>query len=158
MYQARGTLNETRIMGHLGQDPQVKYTQTGTCVCVMSIATTVKIPNGRNAAGELQYREKTNWFRTVLFGKNAEFWETRVKKGDYIHIKGVMMQKTYERPADGAKIYYWELYAETVQQLGKKTTTSVTQEELDLIPPADVAPEATFEIKPEEVQPGFAIQ
>ena len=152
MYQARGTLNEFRIIGHLGKDPQIRYTTNGTAVCTMSVATTVKFPRGKDAAGQYIYAEKTNWFRAVMFGRNAEFWGIRLKKGDYVHFKGSMMQQEFTRPTDNLVIRYNELYVETAQQLGKKApANAVTQEELDLIPPAEVAPEV-FEVKPEEVQ------
>ncbi len=66
----------TILIGNLGRDPELRYTQAGTAVCTLNLATNHAY---KNAAGE-QIKE-TTWWRVSVFGKTAENCAQYLKKG-----------------------------------------------------------------------------
>jgi single-strand DNA-binding protein len=74
----------TTIIGHLGQDPEVRFTQSGTPVASCSVATSRK--RGQE--------ETTTWWRVSLFGKRAEVLAQYLNKGDPVLFSG----EPYLRP------------------------------------------------------------
>lgn len=78
---ARG-LNKHTIIGNLGADPDVRYTQNNTVVTRISVATTELVStNG-------QSKEETEWHTVVLFGKRAEIARDYLSKGSPVYIEG----------------------------------------------------------------------
>lgn len=73
----------TIVVGHLGDDPKMKYTQTGQAVTDFRIATTRK---WKNQEGETQ--EKTTWFRVSVWGKQAEMCNQYLAKGRLVLVEG----------------------------------------------------------------------
>jgi single-strand DNA-binding protein len=71
------------IVGNLGRDPEMRYTQSGTPVTSFSVATTRTF---KNAAGEKQ--EETIWFRVTSWGKQAELCNQYLKKGAKVYVEG----------------------------------------------------------------------
>jgi single-strand DNA-binding protein len=74
---------KTIVVGHLGRDPEMRYTPTGVPVTSFSIATTRK---WTNANGEPQ--EKTTWFRVTCWRKLAESAAQYLKKGQAVLVEG----------------------------------------------------------------------
>jgi single-strand DNA-binding protein len=74
---------KTIVVGHLGRDPEMRYTPTGVPVTSFSIATTRK---WSNASGEPQ--EKTTWFRVTCWRKLAESAAQYLKKGQAVLVEG----------------------------------------------------------------------
>jgi single-strand DNA-binding protein len=74
---------KTVVVGHLGQDPQMRYTPNGTPVTSFSVATTRK---WTNANGEQQ--EKTTWFRVTCWSKLAEQAAQYLQKGRLVLVEG----------------------------------------------------------------------
>ncbi len=72
---ARG-VNKVMLLGNLGNDPDIKYTQGGMAIATLSIATTSV---RKDKDGNQQ--EKTEWHRVKLFGKTAEVAGEYLKKG-----------------------------------------------------------------------------
>lgn len=85
-------LNRATLIGRLGRDPEIKYTQSGAAVCNFSMATS---ENWTDKAGEKQ--EKTEWHRVVAFGKPAEILEKYLKKGDQVFIEGKLQTRQYDK-------------------------------------------------------------
>ena len=85
--------NQVILLGRLGNDPEVKYTQAGSAVCSLSIATSRR---RKDDAGEWQ--EVTAWHRCKAFGKQAEVIGEHVKKGDLLFVEG--------------RLDYWEAKSE----------------------------------------------
>jgi single-strand DNA-binding protein len=104
-------VNRVTLIGNLGRDPELKYTQTGKAVCRLSIATTRKF---RNASEELQ--EETEWHRVVVWGKQAEHCNQYLSKGRSVYVLGRLQTSSYEQ--DGVKKYSTEVIAQEVQFLG----------------------------------------
>jgi single-strand DNA-binding protein len=74
---------KTIVVGHLGRDPEMRYTPTGVPVTSFNIATTRK---WNNASGEPQ--EKTTWFRVTCWRKLAETAAQYLKKGQAVLVEG----------------------------------------------------------------------
>jgi single-strand DNA-binding protein len=76
------SFNKIIVVGHLGRDPELKYTATGTPVCSFSMATSEKRKDG----GDL--KEVTTWFKVTLWGKQAEVANEYLSKGKQVYIEG----------------------------------------------------------------------
>ena len=74
---------KTIVVGHLGKDPEMRYTQSGVPVTSFSVATTRK---WNSASGEQQ--EKTTWFRVTCWRKLAELTAQYLKKGRLVLVEG----------------------------------------------------------------------
>ena len=81
---------KTIVIGHLGKDPEMRYTATGTPVTSFNIATTRK---WNNQNGEPQ--EKTTWFRVTCWQKTAELAAQYLKKGRLVLVEGDIEAQAY---------------------------------------------------------------
>src|SRR5919199_4783785 len=76
-------LNRVQLIGHLGQDPEVKYTATGTARTTFSLATSQR---WKDADGRVQ--EAIEWTRCVAWGALAEVCAQYVTKGSHVYVAG----------------------------------------------------------------------
>ena len=104
-------VNRVILVGNLGNDPNVKYTQGGMCICTISLATT-SVRKDRDGNSQ----EKTEWHRVKLLGKLGEIAGEYLKKGAQAYIEGRIEYGSYEK--DGVKRYTTEILAEVMQMLG----------------------------------------
>ena len=81
-------INKVILLGHLGQAPEIRYTQNGDPIATITLATSDTWKD--KATG--QKREQTEWHRVVIFGKLAEVAGEYLQKGSQIYIEG--QQKT----------------------------------------------------------------
>ena len=72
------SLNKAMIIGRLGQDPDVRYTQSNTAVANLSIATSERYKDNQG-----EWKERTEWHRVVAWGRTAEICQEYLKKGSY---------------------------------------------------------------------------
>ena len=107
---ARG-INKVILVGNLGNDPDIKYTQGGMAITTLSIATTTV---RKDRDGNTQ--EKTEWHRVKLFGKLGEIAGEYLKKGREVYIEGRLEYGSYEK--DGIKHYTTDIIADEMQMLG----------------------------------------
>ena len=107
---ARG-VNKVILLGNLGNDPDMKYTQGGMAIATLSVATTF---SRKDRDGNFQ--EKTEWHRVKLFGKTAEVAGEYLKKGRQVYIEGRIEYGSYEK--DGIKHYTTDIIGEDMQMLG----------------------------------------
>jgi single-strand DNA-binding protein len=107
---ARG-VNKVILVGNLGNDPEMKYTQGGMAICTLSLATTTV---RKDKDGNQQ--EKTEWHRVKLFGKLGEIAGEYLKKGRSAYIEGRIEYGSYEK--DGVKHYTTDIIADEMQMLG----------------------------------------
>ncbi|MEX0770962.1 MAG: single-stranded DNA-binding protein [Balneolaceae bacterium] len=108
------SLNKAMIIGRLGQDPEVRYTQSNTAVATLNIATNERFKD-RN--GELQ--ERTEWHRVVAWGRLAEICQEYLKKGSQVYIEGPIQTREWE-DKDGQKRYTTEIKALTMTMLDSR--------------------------------------
>ena len=107
-------LNKTMIIGRLGGDPELKYTNSGSGVCNLSLATTEK---WTNKDGDRQ--EKTEWHKVVIFGKSAEFAGEYAHKGSLVYVEGRLQTRSWE-DREGNKRYTTEVVAQNFRLLDKR--------------------------------------
>jgi single-strand DNA-binding protein len=99
------SLNKAMLIGNLGQDPEVRYTQSNTAVATLSIATSERY---KDSNGE--YQEKTEWHRVVAWGRTAEICQQYLSKGSKVYIEGPIQTRQWE-DKDGQKRYTTEIKA-----------------------------------------------
>jgi single-strand DNA-binding protein len=105
-------LNKVMLIGNLGADPETRFTQDGTCVCNLRLATTEKF---KSRAGEQQ--ERTEWHRVVLWGRLGEIANQYLKKGARVYIEGKIETRKWQ-DRDGNDKYTTEIRANEMKMLG----------------------------------------
>ncbi len=120
---ARG-LNKVMIIGNLGNDPEIKYSNTGTAIANFNIATT---ENRKDSEGN--WEEKTEWHRIVMFGKQAEVCKDYLHKGSKVYIEGRLQTRSWEDQS-GQKRYMTEIVGANMVMLDSRGQA----------PPLDAAP------------------
>ncbi len=108
---ARG-INKVILVGNLGNDPDVKYTQGGMAVTRISLATT-SVRKDRD--GNTQ--ERTEWHRVVFFGKLGEIAGEYLRKGSQVYVEGSIRYDKYTGQ-DGVEKYSTDIIADEMQMLG----------------------------------------
>ncbi len=108
------SLNKAMIIGRLGQDPEVRYTQSNTAVANLSVATSERY---KDSSGE--WKENTEWHRVVAWGRLAEICQEYLKKGSQVYIEGPIQTRQWE-DKDGQTRYTTEIKALTLTMLDSK--------------------------------------
>lgn len=108
-------VNKAIVVGNLGADPEVRYTQAGDAVCTLSVATSETWKD--KASGE--QREKTQWHRAVLWRKLAEIAVQYLHKGDKIYLEGQIEYRKWQK--DGVDQYTTEIKVRDMQMLGGRS-------------------------------------
>ena len=106
-------LNRAILVGNLGMDPELKFTQSGQAVLRIRMATTETYPN---KAGERQ--ERTEWHTVVVWGKRAESLNKILSKGRTIWVEGRIQTRSWEDKKDGGKRYATEINASNIGLVG----------------------------------------
>ena len=109
-----GNLNRVILIGHLGADPECRYTGNGTAVVNFRIATTEV---WKDSNGESQQR--TEWHRIVVWGRRAEVCHEYLRKGRCVSVEGRLQTREWT-DRDDIKRYVTEIIANDVQFLGSK--------------------------------------
>ena len=122
------SMNKVILAGRLGRDPEVRYTETGTAVANMSLATT---ETWKNKNGEQQ--EKTEWHRIVVFGNTAEFAKEYLRKGTMLAVDGQLRTRKWE-DRDGTTKYTTEVLARQLTPLSSQKKQSKSKEEPQSMP------------------------
>ena len=107
-------LNKAMLIGRLGRDPEVRYTQSGQAVCNFSIATSEK---WKGNDGE--QHEKTEWHRIVAWKRLAEVCGEYLEKGSLVYIEGKLQTREWA-DKDGSKRYTTEIVARELKMLSFK--------------------------------------
>ncbi|EJD6614116.1 single-stranded DNA-binding protein [Providencia rettgeri] len=85
-------VNKVILIGHLGQDPEIRYMPAGGAVANLTLATSEAWRDKQS--GEM--REKTEWHRVVIFGKLAEVAGEYLKKGSQVYIEGSLQTRKWQ--------------------------------------------------------------
>jgi single-strand DNA-binding protein len=107
------SLNRVLLIGHLGRDPELRYTTGGAAVANFTLATNEV---WTDKAGEKQ--ERTEWHRIVVFGKQAEIVGQYLQKGKQVFIEGSLATRDWN-DRDGNKRQTTEVRAMRVIMLGR---------------------------------------
>jgi single-strand DNA-binding protein len=107
------SLNRVQLIGHLGKDPEVKYTPQGTPVAKITIATNERF---KDKGGEWQ--DRTEWHNVVLWSRMAEIAGEYLKKGKQVFIEGRLQTRSWDDKQTGQKKYMTEIVASDMILLG----------------------------------------
>ncbi len=107
-------INKVILIGNLGKDPKLEYSQNGAARCTFSLATT---ENYMNNSGERQ--ERVEWHNIVVWGKQAENVSKYLQKGRQVYIEGRIQTRSYD-DKDGNKRYITEINALRVLFIGNR--------------------------------------
>ena len=120
------TINKVELLGRVGTDPEMKYTQGGTAVTQLRLATDRRRQDGETTA---------DWHSIVCWGKQAEAVNEYVSKGDRLYVAGRLAQNSYETE-DGQRRHRTEIHAQEVVFLdsrnGGRETSSEQADDNDL--------------------------
>lgn len=120
-------VNKCIILGNLGNDPEVKHTNSGSAIANLTVATSESWND--NATGEK--KEITEWHRVVLFGKLAEVAGEYLRKGSQVYIEGQLRTRKWTDNA-GVEKYSTEVVVNvggTMQMLGGKQDSKPQQQQ-----------------------------
>jgi len=108
------SVNKVILIGNLGRDPELRYTQTGQAVANFSLATT-----DRFSSKDGDKQERTEWHRIVAWGRTAEICAQYLAKGRSVYVEGRLQTNEWE-DKDGQKKRTTEIVAQSVQFLGSR--------------------------------------
>lgn len=110
-------INKCILVGSLGADPIVKYSQSGTAMCSISVATSESWKD--KTTGE--QKELTEWHRIKFFNRLAEIAGEYLKKGSQVYVEGKLHTNRYTDKA-GVEKYSTNIIADELQMLvGKQS-------------------------------------
>ena len=129
-------LNKVMVIGHLGKDPEMRYTPSGRPVTTFSLAVS---RSWNTADGER--RSETEWFNIVSWGNLAEICKQYLHKGQQVYIEGRLQTRRWE-DKEGQKHTNVEVVANEMMMLGErkdynKSSQEAKQEEETSEPVAD---------------------
>jgi single-strand DNA-binding protein len=116
-------INKVILIGRLGGDPEIRYTNNGTAVANFSLATST---NWTNKSGERE--ERTDWHKIVAFGRLGEICGEYLNKGKQVYVEGRLQTRSWE-DKDGNKRKTTEVVALQLQMLGAPSGDRPTGEE-----------------------------
>lgn len=125
------SLNQVQLIGNLGKDPEVKYTQSGTPVAKFSIATNESFKDKKG-----EWQERTDWHTVVVWARLAEIVKEYLSKGDKVYISGRLQTRSWDDA--GTKRYATEVIGADLIMLStqKKRDQKTDQATADAAPAA----------------------
>ena len=108
------SLNNVMLIGNLGKDPEIRYTQSGSSVANFSVATTDRFTDRQG-----QRQERTEWHDIVAFDRNADLAQSYLKKGKSVYIEGRLQTRSWE-DQQGKKRYRTEVVVNFMQFLDSR--------------------------------------
>jgi single-strand DNA-binding protein len=106
------SVNKVILVGNLGKDPEVRFTNSGSAVARLSVATS-EVWNDRDG----NRQERTEWHNVVVWGKQGEHCGQYLAKGRQVYVEGSIRTRSYDDKS-GNKRYITEVVAQRVQFLG----------------------------------------
>lgn len=105
-------INKVILVGNLGNDPEVRYSQSGSAITTISVATS---ESWKDKDGNQQ--ERTEWHRVKFFGRLAEIAGEYLKKGKQVYVEGSLRTEKYTDKS-GVEKYSTDIIANEMQMLG----------------------------------------
>lgn len=122
------SVNKIILVGHLGQNPELKNFDSGSCVCQFSLATN-EVYTDKNG----EKVQNVNWHNIVIYGKMGENAYKYLKKGSEVYLEGKQRTRDYDGK-DGIKRYITECVITNMQFVGKSGGSSSAK---DSVPPPE---------------------
>lgn len=117
------SVNKVILVGRLGQDPELRYTQSGTPVCNFSMATSEQWTDKQG-----QKQERTEWHRIVVWGKLGELCNQYLAKGREAYVEGKLATRKWQ-DQNGQDRYSTEVESNSVQFLGGAPSNQQNQQQ-----------------------------
>ena len=111
---ARG-VNKAIIVGNLGGDPETRYTQSGTAITNINVATSESWTDKQSG----EKKEKTEWHKIVFFNRLAEIAGEYLEKGAQVYIEGKIQTEKWT-DNEGVERYTTKIIASELQMLGSR--------------------------------------
>lgn len=108
------SLNRVEIIGRLGRDPELKYSQNGAAICRLNVATDESYTDR-----EGNRVQKAEWHSVVVFQKAAEHCSQYLSKGSLVFVEGSLSTRKWQ-DQQGQDRFSTEIKAQRVQFLDKK--------------------------------------
>lgn len=108
-------MNKVFLVGRLGQDPEVRYTQSGKAVCTFNLAVNRRVTQGAHP--------EADWVPIVVWEKLAEVCGNNLMKGSRILVEGRLQIRSYEGN-DGQKRRVAEVVALNIEFLDRKQSSN----------------------------------
>ena len=108
-------INKVILVGNLGNDPEVRYTQAGAAITNISIATSETWKDKQTG----QPQERTEWHRVVFFNRLAEIAGEYLRKGSKVYVEGSLRTRKWQ-DKDGQDRYTTEIVANEMQMLDSR--------------------------------------
>lgn len=118
-------LNKVMLIGHLGRDPELRYTSSGTPVCDFSVAVSRRW-NTRDG----QQQDETEWFRITAWNRLAETCANYLTKGQQVYIEGRIKLDRWTGQ-DGQERANLAVTAFEMQMLGSRRDQGMSSESMD---------------------------
>lgn len=116
-------LNKVMVIGHLGRDPEMRYTPSGRPVTTFTVAVS---RSWNTADGER--RSETEWFNIVAWGNLAEICKQYLHKGQQVYIEGRLQTRRWE-DKEGQKHTNVEVVANEMMMLGDRRDNNKSSQE-----------------------------
>ena len=114
-------LNKVMIIGHLGRDPEMRYTPSGRPVTTFTVATS---RSWNTVDGERH--QETEWFNVVAWGNLAEICKQYLTKGQQVYIEGRLQTRHWD-DKEGNKHSSVEIVANEMMMLGDRRDSNSTE-------------------------------
>ena len=107
-------INKVILVGNLGQDPELKYTQSGTAVATLSVAT-----NRAWKDRDDNWQDETEWHRVIVWAQQAERCSQSFSKGNKVYVEGRLQTRKWQ-DQNGNDRYTTEIVANVLKNLTPK--------------------------------------
>lgn len=131
-------LNKVMIIGHLGRDPEMRYTPSGRPVTTFTVATS---RTWNTSDGERH--NETEWFNVVTWGNLAEICKQYLTKGQQVYIEGRLQTRRWE-DNEGTKHTSVEIVANEMMILGERRDGNQANQASDAMPTEEAEDEFPF--------------
>ncbi len=118
-------LNKVMIIGHLGRDPEMRYTPSGRPVTTFTVAT-----SRTWSTGDGERHSETEWFNVVAWGNLAEICKQYLTKGQQVYVEGRLQTRRWE-DNDGVKHTSVEIVANEMMILSERRDNNHSNETND---------------------------
>jgi single-strand DNA-binding protein len=113
-------LNKIMVIGHLGRDPEMRYTPAGKPIATFSVAV-----NRNWESSDGTRHNQTEWFNVLAWGSLAEFCKQALAKGKQVYVEGRLQTRRWDDP-QGHQHINVEIVASELMPLGEKNISNET--------------------------------
>lgn len=116
------SVNKVILVGNVGKDPEVRYSQSGTPVANFSLATNERFKDRND-----EWQEWTEWHNIVAFQRLAEIVGEFVSKGSKVYVEGKLHTSSWDDRHSGERKYRTEIVARELVLLGSRDSGNGAQ-------------------------------